>query len=66
MIKIPEFKFKIGDKIKDNHGISLVYDISYSMLTKKWYYRTSYWEHGYEHHCKCDVEYVETNFEAVK
>ena len=34
MIKIPEFKFKIGDKIKDNHGISLVYDISYSMLTK--------------------------------
>ena len=66
MINIPEFKFKIGDKIKDNSGIYTIYDISYSMLTKKWHYRISYWEYGCEHHCKYDQEYVEFHFEAIK
>ena len=69
-IEIPEFKFKIGDKITElnpNDKMDyMIYDISYSLLTGEWYYRYKYWEGGYEHYCKSSIECVETNFEAVK
>lgn len=66
MINMPKFKFNINDKIKDKYGMYKVYDISYSLANGKWYYKTSYWEHGYEHYCESEIEYVDNNFEVVK
>lgn len=70
-IQIPLFKFNVGDHIteknSDNNNMDyIVYDISYSIVDKRWYYRYKYWEGGYEHYCKSSVEYAETIFEAVR
>ena len=70
MIKIPEFKFKIGSTIMEKDPNDkmeyVIYDISYSLATGEWYYRYKYWEGGYEHYCKSSIEYVEINFEVTE
>ena len=68
-IKVPETKFKIGDKITeidpDGRMDYVVYDISYSVATNDWYYRYSYWEGGYEHYCKLDISWVDEHYQEV-
>ena len=70
MIQIPKLKFSIGNTITEKEinerMYYVIYDISYSLADKKWYYRYKYWEGGYEHYCKSLIEYVEANFEVVK
>lgn len=69
MIQIPNCKFLIGTIIKEkdpnNEMEYVIYDISYSLATGKWYYRYRYWDGGYEHYCKSPIKCVENLFEVV-